>query len=222
MKDHTTMTSKITYQPIHNAWSQPIKTNTPQTPTKTTTEASPRSATAVTTNAVTGVSAPIYGSKHDQTVGMDVLKNLGSVSGLKMSETKSPTGGLAYETLTDAYTKLMAINSTGNLKPEQKSLLEAFTTAWIAQHPEDGLKLKDSTQAVAIAKKVAGLFKELIIGNYSNVTPATIDRTNVLTGGAGFPDPEKYKTFFEKQFSLQKLEAKQGAIPEVIKPTVSR
>jgi predicted DNA-binding ArsR family transcriptional regulator len=172
----------------------------------------------VATNAMQGVSAPVYGSKHDQAIGIAVLKNLASVSGLKMIETKSITGGLAYETLNDAYTKLMAINNTANLNPEQKSLLEAFTTAWIAQHPEDGLKLNDATQALSIAKKVAAIFNKQIMGNYGNVNTATMNKTNVFTGGTSFPDPEKYKAFFEKQLSTEQLQSMKQEMPSIINP----
>ena len=180
------------------------------------TTATPRSATPESSTLASNAlnNTPNYGSTHDQTIGIDVYKNLNAVPNLKNANLKSPTGGLPAEALQDAYTKLMAINSTANLSPEQKTLLGAFTDAWISQHPEDSIKIKQG-ETIAIAKKVAAIFKTQIIDNYTHANIGTIDKSNVL-GGTAWPDPTRFKAFFDKKMSVAELNKRQQ---EIGKPT---
>jgi hypothetical protein len=208
------MTSKlIGYSVISDAWNTKASSKSTNS-TKTEATAIPRSTTNASTAVASASATPNYGSKHDQTIGIEVYKNLASVPNLNSAQLKSATGGLPAESLQDAYNKLMAINSTANLSPDQKALLEAFTNAWISQHPEDGIK---QGETIANARKVATIFKAQIIDNYVLANTGTLNKTNAL-GGFAWPEPARFKTFFEEKPTTEELGKRAQAIGNPTKP----
>jgi hypothetical protein len=206
--------------PLARAWNTSTSVTTTAknqaTSTKTPT-ASPRSATdtmVAKNSPVSGVSnTPNYGTIHDQEVGVKLLGGLETISSLN----DTTFGGITFESLTKAHTILMGINSTANLSPEQKSVLEAATNAWLAQNPSDATKVNDPAQARTIARKVADIFKTQILSNYTAATTATMRESNVL-GRVALLGSKEFQTFFDKKLTTEQLAQEREKIGTVTNP----
>jgi hypothetical protein len=139
------------------------------------------------------------GTTQEQGIALEVFNRLGSVPNLKLGTMKTVSGGLPIEALDDGYRKLMAIRTTSNLSGEQQALLDAFTSGWFSQHPEDAVKLKNPQEALAIARKAGEIFKAQIIKNYQNIviTANSSLNPNRSVQNSGLPDAEEIRTFFK-------------------------
>jgi hypothetical protein len=192
--------------------------NTPVTTAKDPSPSSATDSTVATNSPINGVSTtPTYGTDHDQKVSVKFLEQLETtVPSLK----DATFGGLTFESLQKAPKILMGINSTANLSSEQKSVLEAATHAWLEQNPSDATKVNDPTQARTVARKVADIFKRLILSNYTAATTATV-RASAASGQVALLGSKEFKTFFDTKPTTQELAQERDKIGEPIKPIVA-
>ena len=205
--------------PLARAWNTSVTTTAKNQATSTKTPtASPRSATdtmVATNSPVSGVSnTPNYGTDHDQKVAVKFVEQLETtVPSLK----DATFGGITFESLNKAYSILMGMNSTAHLSPEQKSVLEAATNAWLAQNPSDATKVNDPAQARTIARKVADIFKTQILSNYTAATTATMRESNVL-GRVALLGSKEFQTFFDKKLTTEQLAQEREKIGTATNP----
>lgn len=192
--------------------------HTPVTTTKDPSPSSETDTTVATNSPINGVSTtPTYGTDHDQKVAVKFLEQLETtVPSLK----DATFGGLTFESLNKAYSILMGINSTANLSSEQKSVLEAATNAWLEQNPSEATKVNDPEQARTVARKVADIFKKLILSNYTAATTATV-RASAASGRVALLGSKEFKTFFDTKPTTQALAQERDKIGEPIKPIVT-
>jgi hypothetical protein len=187
--------------------------NLNKTNTNTPSTASPRSASVATNSPINPSGSPNYGDKHDQAVAVEMLKNLKKIKSLEDPN----LGGITYESLVKTSKILMDIKSTANLSPEQKSILEAATDAWLSQNPSAATKINEPKQKNNIAKEIGTILKTLIVDNYQFVTAATIQDSNVL-GKVALPDYQAYQLFFAQKLSLSEINAKKDEIGTATSP----
>lgn len=192
------------------------KTTTTPNNNNTTGTVKPRS----TVNGVKNTSVAV-GTKQEQGIALEVFNRLGSVPNLKLAEHKTVRGGLPIETLDDAYLKLqklIAARTTSNLSAEQQALLDAFTSGWLSQHPEDAVKLKNPQEALTIARNAGEIFKSQIIKNYQNIVVTANSSLNPSRSvqNSGLPDAEEIQTFFKlKPSSTVLTQAKSSLDTEI-------
>ena len=178
-----------------------------------------------TVNGVQNTSVAV-GTTQEQGIALEVFNRLGSVPNLKLATLKTPSGGLPIEALDDAYLKLQKLitaRTTGNLSAEQQVLLDAFTSGWLSQHPEDAVKLKNPQEALAIARKAGEIFKAQIIKNYQNIviTANSNLNPNRSVQNSGLPDAEEIRTFFKLNPSSTALKQAKSSLDTEISSIIN-